>query len=144
MIGQDFELRTREGAAREPDLLVVLNEHRDRFEEMRLVGAADVVAEVISPDGVTRDRRDKLAEYAAAGIPEYWVIDPGEGKESVEVFALTADGSYEPGHVDTQGALRSRVLPGVWIDPRWIGLAELPPAGRLGTEMASTDYGPTE
>jgi len=39
-----------------------------RVTERRLVGASDLVAEVISLDSVTRDRRDTLAEYAMAGL----------------------------------------------------------------------------
>lgn len=88
LFSQTFELRTREGAAREPDILVVLNEHLDQVEDVRVRGAADLVVEIVSPDSVTRDRRDKLAEYAAAGVPEYWLVDPREGKESLEVLTL--------------------------------------------------------
>ena len=50
---QEVELRTREGSAREPDLQVVLKEHADRIEEMRVRGAADIVVEIISRDSVT-------------------------------------------------------------------------------------------
>lgn len=139
VIAQDFELRTREGAAREPDIFVVLNEHRDRFEENRLRGAADVVVEVISPDSVTRDRRDKLAEYAAAGVPEYWVVDPREGRAVFELFTLDRDGYYVPARPDEEGRLASTVLPGVWIDPAWAALDELPDGLRLGLSMAGVE-----
>ena len=139
VISQDFELRTREGAAREPDIFVVLNEHRDRFEENRLRGAADVVVEVISPDSVARDRRDKLAEYAAAGVPEYWVVDPREGRAVFELFTLDQDGYYVPTRPDADGRITSTVLPGVWIDPAWAALDELPDGLRLGLSMAGVE-----
>lgn len=141
LFSQTFELRTREGAAREPDILVVLNEHLDRVEDVRLRGAADLVVEIVSPDSVARDRRDKLAEYAAAGVPEYWLLDPREGKESCELFTLDPGGYYSAVVQDGVGRLRSTVLPGVWADPGWLLLEELPSVVRLGMEMAG-DVGP--
>ena len=138
-IGQAFppeiELRTREGSAREPDLQVVLKEHADRIEEMRVRGAADLVVEIISPDSVTRDRRDKLTEYAAAGVPEYWVVDPPPGREAIDLYLLDADGRYERSAEDGRGRLSSRVLPGLGLEAVWLTAEALPPAGRLGTEM---------
>lgn len=131
----EVELRTREGAAREPDLQVILNEHADRIEEMRIRGAADVVVEIISPDSVTRDRRDKRDEYASAGIPEYWVLDPRPGHEAIDVLVLGADGRYEATMPDADGRLASRVMPGIWLDAAWLTAEAFPPAGRLGTEM---------
>ena len=132
----EIELRTRDGSARQPDLQVVLHEHADRIEEMRVRGAADLVVEIISPDSVTRDRRDKLAEYAAAGVPEYWIVDPRSGREAVDLYLLDAEGRYERTAVDIDGRLATRVLPGLWLDAAWLTAATLPPAGKLGTEMA--------
>jgi len=34
-----------------------------------------IVVEVVSPESRARDHVDKAREYAAAGIPEYWVVD---------------------------------------------------------------------
>ncbi len=132
----EIELRTREGAAREPDLQVVQNQHADRIEEMRVRGAADIVVEIFSPDSVTRDRRDKLAEYAAAGVPEYWIVDPRAGRERIDLFVLTEDRRYESAEPTADARLTSRVLPGLWLEAAWLTAASLPPAGRLGTEMA--------
>lgn len=136
--GSGYELRTREGSAREPDLMVILNEHKDRATERRLLGAADLVVEVVSPDSVTRDRRDKVAEYAAAGIPEYWVVDPREGRESFELFVLGDDGYYLTVQPAADGRTHSSVLPGVWFDARWLTVAELPDEVELGLVMAGT------
>ena len=133
---QTFELRSREGAAREPDILVVLNQHRDRIEEMRVRGAADLVVEIISPDSVTRDRKVKFDEYEAAGVPEYWIIDPRRAREAIDVYVLGADGAYAEAELDDEGRLRSVVLPGVWFDPAWLIGDELPAIVRLAMEMA--------
>lgn len=133
---QTFELRSRPGAAREPDLLVVLDEHRDRVKEVRVEGAADPVIEIISPDSVTRDRRTKLDEYAKTGIPEYWIVDPREGHERIEVLVLEPDGRYRRLEADSDGRLRSTVLPGIWVDPVWLFGDELPSVVRLSMGMA--------
>jgi Uma2 family endonuclease len=57
--------------------------------------ATDVllVVEILS-DGTRRvDRMVKFAEYAEAGIPQYWIVDPR--KPSVEVYDRDADGNYQ-------------------------------------------------
>jgi Uma2 family endonuclease len=38
--------------------------------------AADclIAAEIVLADSITTDIRDKRAEYAAAGIPHYWIV----------------------------------------------------------------------
>jgi len=135
--GSGYELQTREGSAREPDLMVLLNEHRERATHRRLVGAADLVVEVVSPDSVTRDRRDKLAEYAAAGIPEYWVVDPREGREGFELFSLGEEGYYVSVVPDASGRTHSSLLPGVWFDAAWLTAEELPDEVELGLEMST-------
>ena len=138
LFSQTFELRGREGAAREPDILVVLNEHLDRLETVRLRGAGDLVVEIISPDSVTRDRKVKLAEYAAVGVSEYWVIDPRERRETLEVLRLDPDGSYLPIAPSADGRILSVVLPGVWAEASWLVYAdELPEVVRLSMEMVA-------
>ena len=51
-----------------------------------------LTVEVVSPESAKRDYRYKRSEYAAAGIPEYWIIDPGEQK--ITVLQLV-EGLYE-------------------------------------------------
>ena len=65
-----------EDTAREPDLLFLTAQHQERLRETYLDGPADLVIEIISPESFGRDRGDKFYEYEAAGIPEYWLIDP--------------------------------------------------------------------
>ena len=126
VVGTTYELRTREGTAREPDLMVILTEHRDRITNQRLVGAADLVVEVISADSVSRDREVKFDEYEAVGIPEYWIVDPRRGSEAIDLFVLDERGEYVAAHPDADGRLHSTVVPGVWIDPAWLLADELP------------------
>jgi Uma2 family endonuclease len=46
---------------------------------------ADLVMEVVSDDPVSRERdlEEKRKAYAAAGIPEYWIVDPQERRITV-------------------------------------------------------------
>jgi Uma2 family endonuclease len=112
--------------AREPDILVILNVHLDRLKHNQLEGPADIAVEIVSPESVVRDRGDKFAEYQAAGVPEYWLIDPIH--HDTNFWALNADGNYEPRPLDAQGRLTSAVLPGFMLDPVLLWRNE-PPTG---------------
>ena len=47
--------------------------------------------EVVSPDNPDRDLIDKREDYAEAGIPEYWIVNPIAGTLTVLVLS---DGEY--------------------------------------------------
>ncbi len=85
-----LRLRVRERKFREPDLLAVLDT-RDPRAQNRYWTGADLVMEVVSPDAPERDLVEKCREYADAGIPEYWIVDPRD--RTVTVLTL-ADGRY--------------------------------------------------
>ena len=70
-----IRLRVREGKFREPDLVLALDAGDLRLQEAYFLGA-DVVMEVVSPDDPERDTVVKRADYAEAGIPEYWSVNP--------------------------------------------------------------------
>jgi len=70
----------------QPDVLVVLKEHTDRFQRTHFVGAPDLAVEIISPSSATYDRLTKLGVYEQAGIPEYWLVNPK--RKTIEVFVL--------------------------------------------------------
>jgi Uma2 family endonuclease len=59
----------------QPDLIVVLNEHREIILRSRLRGVPDLVVEILSPSTAERDRTLKLALYERHGVPEYWLVD---------------------------------------------------------------------
>lgn len=112
--------------AREPDLLVILNEHLDRIKENRLEGVADVAVEIISPESTIRDRGDKFDEYETAGVPEYWLFDPT--RQTADIYALGDDGRYHRRSLDEAGRVTSGLLPGFALDPVLLWQTE-PPAG---------------
>jgi Uma2 family endonuclease len=129
-----FEMKLGpEGPSREPDLLFISNAHLDRLTEDRLDGPADLVVEIISDDSVTRDRVDKFDEYEAAGIPEYWIIDPRPTRQRASFFQLDERGQYQAVPVGADGVYRSKILPGFWLRVDWLWAEELPsPLGALG------------
>lgn len=53
-----------------------------------------LVVEVISPGSEATDRVAKVAEYASAGIPRYWMV-ARDAANTVTLFELGADGRYE-------------------------------------------------
>jgi Uma2 family endonuclease len=88
------------GKYREPDILFL------RSERLRSVDnyphGADLAVEVLSgdPDDRKRDLETKRQEYAAAGISEYWIVDPEERKITVltlEGQIYRVHGEFGPG-----------------------------------------------
>ena len=79
---------------REPDLLLLRDRADARCQDRYWLGA-DLVVEVVSPDRPERDLVDKRIDYAEAGIPEYWVVDPRD--QTITVLELRADGYVEHG-----------------------------------------------
>ena len=132
-----FEMRLIPGrSSREPDLLYIAREHRDRMTGKRLEGPADLVVEVISDTSATRDRREKFAEYQRIGVPEYWVVDACPGRFGTEFFRLTAAGTYERIEPDTDGRFHAAALPGFWLRPDWLWQNPMPDPIELLEEIA--------
>lgn len=75
----------------QPDLFYVSGGRREIIQEERIDGPCDLAVEVISPANRRKDRLQKMDIYRRAGIPHYWLADPGE--ETLEAFSLR-DGHY--------------------------------------------------
>ncbi len=52
-----------------------------------------LAVEIVSPDSVLRDNHTKRIEYAAFGVPAYWIVNPLADKVGLVEFRLE-DGQY--------------------------------------------------
>src|SRR5215510_7565474 len=89
------ELQIRLGALRRrrgPDLLFISTARMSIVKATQVDGAPDLIVEIVSPDSPARDWREKYLEYEAAGVREYWVVDPMS--QRFEGYTLGADGRY--------------------------------------------------
>ena len=69
----------------QPDVVFVATDRLEIVHD-RVMGAADLVAEVLSQESRRRDRFDKKDLYEQHGVREYWLIDPEA--QTVEVLQL--------------------------------------------------------
>ncbi len=76
------------GKFREPDLVFMAAAHTERISK-QFWGVPDLVAEVVLEGNVKLDRSVKIKEYARAGIPEYWIVDPET--KTVEIYQLQGE-----------------------------------------------------
>ncbi len=116
-----LEVRVQpKGNAREPDLLFIANEHRERLTEDRVSGPPDLIVEIVSDDSVNRDRVAKFDEYEAAGVPEYWIIDNRPERQRAYFYQLNEAGQYRSITLDAEDVYRSRVLASFWLKVAWL------------------------
>ena len=108
-----LRMRIREGKFREPDVLMLRDRSDPRYQDRYWLGA-DLVVEVVSPDDPDRDLVDKRADYAEAGIPEYWIVDPRD--ETITVLALEGEAYVEQGAYRRGGKAASPLLAGFAAD----------------------------
>lgn len=93
---------------REPDVMFMSAANDARRHVQYWVGA-DLVMEVVSEDR-RRDLADKRLDYAAAGIPEYWIVDPL--LRTITVLTLAGDAYAEAGVYAAGGTAASVLLAG--------------------------------
>ncbi len=109
-----FDVKLGESNVFQPDIMLILNEHGDRITESHVVGAPDMVVEILSPSTASRDKNIKFVAYAKSGVREVWIVEPNA--QQFELYRLREDGQY--GHAETvgyDGQLTTPLLPGLSI-----------------------------
>ena len=87
-----FDVVFGEKTALQPDLLFVSSARLGIIGPEYVLGAPDLVVEILSPYRVPYDRVTKFEQYARHGVGEYWIIDPVA--EIVDVYRL-AGSTYD-------------------------------------------------
>lgn len=111
-------VRFAEHTVLEPDLLVVLAEHAGRVHEEFIEAPPDLVVEILSRGSAGRDLHAKRAVYEAAGVPEYWIVDPQAA--TIEVLVLRGGAYASHCRFAAEASLSSPALPGLALPVREI------------------------
>ena len=98
--------------APEPDIVIILDEHRDIVGRSRVEGAPDIVVEILSTDR-NRHLVRKRQIYAEAGVAEYWPIDPRN--DTVTQLELQGSAYVERAVLGPSDVLTTPLLPGLAI-----------------------------
>lgn len=68
----------------EPDISVICDQHK--ITDNGCHGAPDWLIEIVSPSSKLMDYFTKLFKYKAAGVREYWIVDPFKQRVTVYFF----------------------------------------------------------
>jgi Uma2 family endonuclease len=83
---QDVDTILNVFTVRRPDILFYATGRTHLVGRKAMEGPPDLAVEVISPSSIEVDRTDKFAEYRAAGVTFYWLVDPAE--RTIEAWEL--------------------------------------------------------
>lgn len=99
----------------EPDICFFTKEKAKDFTPgQMLFPAPDFVVEITSPSTEKIDREEKFIDYAAHGIPEYWIIDPE--KQTLEQYALEGRSYQLQQKLSRKGMVESLVIKDFEVD----------------------------
>lgn len=96
----------------QPDLFVVCD--RKKISDKNIVGAPELVIEVLSPSTARNDRWIKYNSYEKAGVQEYWIVDPAN--MYVEVYKLMNGSFQQTGVYEREAVLTVGLFPEMEID----------------------------
>ena len=91
----------------QPDLLIVCD--KKKLEKRGVVGAPDLVVEILSPYTFRKDLSKKFDLYERAGVREYWIVYPME--KIIHVYRLE-DGRYGKPYSAASG----KMIEVAWLD----------------------------
>ena len=117
VMGENYPERLNEESTRMPDVSFFRRDSLGKLRRTYSEGGADLVIEVVSPESRGRDRGDKYFEYEAAGILEYWLVDPE--RRQAEFYRLQEE-RYQTVSPDVEGRVYSEALPGFFIRVDWL------------------------
>lgn len=109
VIVSPMDVVLKEDLVLQPDVLFIARQRLDIIQR-HVMGAPDLVVEVVSPGRRKRDYKDKRDRYEAHGVKEYWILDPEQ--KLIEVWARVEDFFELQGRYTGRQFAASRLLPG--------------------------------
>lgn len=99
----------------QPDILFIKKERGFLIDPTNgIVGAPDIIVEVISPSSVKVDKIDKKALYLRFGVKEFWLVDPVY--QTLSLYVLDNDEYELKQELFSEGKIESSVLPELNLD----------------------------
>lgn len=117
VFGSRFAFELSDKRVPEPDIAFVSNERLHLLRNNKMIGGPDVAVEVVSAESRHRDYFEKKLLYEAAGVVEYWIIDPLQRRAE---FYRLEDGAFRLVPLEQNRIFRSQAVEGFWIDVEWL------------------------
>ena len=107
----DIEIKSDPTTVVQPDLFVVCD--KSKLEGRTVKGSPDWVIEIVSPSNIESDYIRKLQLYHAAGVREYWIINPMD--ETIIVYDWDEE-NFQLDKYSFHDTIHSVIYPDLAID----------------------------
>lgn len=108
-----FRVQLNDKLYREPDVCFMRGKNANRRTNEFWYGA-DLVVEITSENTRKNDLQTKLSEYAAAGVWEYWIVEPAQ--KTIQVLVQATRNYYVHGNFTAGQVATSHLLAGFAVD----------------------------
>ena len=102
---------TKDNTVVQPDLLIVCD--KSKIDKKSIIGAPDMILEILSHSSVSKDMITKFMLYLNAGVREYWIVDPDTGSVIVNIHQ---DGTYVGKAYDKSAVVPVSILEGCSVN----------------------------
>jgi len=108
------DVKFDDGNILQPDLLYITEQRKSEIVKERIIGAPDLIVEILSPSNAYYDLRQKKDIYEKYGVKEYIIIDPV--LINADLYALKDGIYYLHQRAEKTELLNSLILPGLSFD----------------------------
>lgn len=130
---EPFQVRlAKQRRRRSPDAFFAFHDRLHLLQKTQFNGSPDLIVEIVSADSRVRDRKEKFLEYQAAGVREYWLVDPLA--RSFIAYTLGPGGKYAS-IPPVEATVYSVVLPGLFFRVEWTWQLHFPKVSSLMKHM---------
>ena len=96
----------------QPDICVIMNDRKEQITRRKILGAPNLVIEILSDSNPSHDQVLKMEMYQRTGVEEYWIVHPEE--HWVDQFVLQQGEYKSVGRQTVQ--IESAAIPQVRVD----------------------------